>query len=439
MRLSQTVRTLARRQRRSSLFALLLLAVSFSFCAAAQATSDDPSAIPSADSGLYLRVRLSNPIKVSKLKTGDVVQGALSRNVYSADRQLFSFGSKVTLHVDHFERRRRTPNDHWPWVVKAFTPRHENFPVFKSATVSDSSGEHSLQVSLVSISRMRDVRAKAKDKNKDKSPVPQSVEESRPVEVNSSNGKKTRTPTMILEAFDAADGGADGARAENQPDHPADAESNRPDSLPAGTRCKLLLLNSVSASKSKPGDPVHARLLEPVLIDSKIALPAGTVFDGKVMKKTPPKWLSRSGLLYLGFTEVTLPDGGRFPVTASLAGAQLDERSHTRMDAEGALHGERPGKAWMAINIGVTAGLAKEVDDTVQLIIEAVVSTATDASTAGTARIVASCVSGLYMATRKGRDVVLPRFTEMDVSLDRPASLHPVAASASRSPASAAK
>jgi hypothetical protein len=157
------------------------------------------------------------------------------------------------------------------------------------------------------------------------------------------------------------------------------------------------------------------------------------------MKKTPPKWLSRSGLLYLGFTEVTLPDGGRFPVTASLAGAQLDERSHTRMDAEGALHGERPGKAWMAINVGVTAGLAKEVDDTVQLIIEAVVSTATDASTAGTARIVASCVSGLYMATRKGRDVVLPRFTEMDVSLDRPASLHPVAASASRSPASAAK
>ena len=101
-------------------------------------------------------------------------------------------------------------------MVKAFTPRHENFPVFKSATVSDTDGEHSLQVSLVSISRMRDVRAKAKEKNKDKSPVPQSVEESRPVEVNSSNGKKTRTPTMILEAFDAGDGGAEGARAENR-------------------------------------------------------------------------------------------------------------------------------------------------------------------------------------------------------------------------------
>jgi hypothetical protein len=78
----------------------------------------------------------------------------------------------------------------------------------------------------------------------------------------------------------------------------------------------------------------------------------------------------------------------------------------------------------MAINLGVTAGLSKEIDDGVQLVIEAIVSAATDASTAGTARIVSSCVSGLYMATRHGRDVVLPRFTEMDISLDRPVSLN---------------
>jgi len=77
----------------------------------------------------------------------------------------------------------------------------------------------------------------------------------------------------------------------------------------------------------------------------------------------------------------------------------------------------------MAINIGVSAGLSKEVDDATQLIIEALVSTATDASTAGTARIVSSCISGIYMVTRHGRDVVLPRFTEMQISLDRPLSV----------------
>jgi hypothetical protein len=110
-------------------------------------------------------------------------------------------------------------------------------------------------------------------------------------------------------------------------------------------------------------------------------------------------------------------------MAASLAGAELDRGSHTKIDAEGQLRGERPGKAWMAINIGVTAGLAKEVDDGTQLLVEALISTATDASTAGTARIVSSCISGIYMVTRHGRDVVLPRFTEMDIALDRPLSL----------------
>jgi hypothetical protein len=148
------------------------------------------------------------------------------------------------------------------------------------------------------------------------------------------------------------------------------------------------------------------------------------MFEGKILKQTPPRWLSRAGSLYLTFTELTLPDGNRISISASLAGAELDQSSHTRMDAEGRLHGERPGKAWMAINLAVSAGISKEVDDGVQLILEAIVSTATDASTAGTSRIVASCISGLYMVTRRGRDVVLPRFTEMDISLDRPVSLN---------------
>jgi len=56
-------------------------------------------------------------------------------------------------------------------------------------------------------------------------------------------------------------------------------------------------------------------------------------------------------------------------------------------------------------------------------VIEAIVSTATDASTAGAARIVAACASGVFLITRHGRDIVLPRFTEMSISFDRPVSL----------------
>jgi hypothetical protein len=90
------------------------------------------------------------------------------------------------------------------------------------------------------------------------------------------------------------------------------------------------------------------------------------------------------------------------------------------MNSEGKLTGGKPGKAWMLINLGTTAGIAKVADDTTQLIIEALVSTATDASTAGAAKIVAACASGVFMITRHGRDVVLPRFTRMEIAFDRP-------------------
>jgi len=397
--------------------------------------ADEPSSQPqrpaSADSGLYLKVRLSTPVKMSKLKPADVVEGTLSRDVYSADRKLFPAGSRVRLTVDHLEKRRRAPNDHWPWVIKVFTPRHETYPVFRTATVAQTAGESSLQVSLISMSRMREVHPQAKSQKKGKSGQASS-QENGAVEVHKPYSDRTATPTMVFEASSVEN--LPPVAGDKKEDTAAEDNPSSPEIIPAATRCKILLLDAISASKSKPGDKVRARLLEPVLLNSRVVLPAGSLFEGKVLKRNPPRWLSRAGSLYLAFTDLTLPEGSRIPIAASLAGAELDRRSHTRMDAEGQLRGERPGKAWMAINLGVTAGIAKEVDDGVQLVIEAIVSTATDASTAGTSRIVASCISGLYMVTRHGRDVVLPRFTEMDISLDRPVPLGPLqgdAASAS--------
>lgn len=373
----------------------------------------------SASSSLYVKVQLDSPLKLSKLKPGDVVEGKLSRDVYSSDREVFAAGSSVRLPVDHLEKRKREPNDHWPGVIKLFTPRHENYPVFKTASISGANGESSLQVSLISISRRREVHAQAKKKGS--GPQAGNVEVSPPNTTKES--QKTIAPTMILEASTV-----DNLGLPSLPSGAESAISPAPDVsvneiLPPGTVCKILLLGDVSASKSKPGDTVQARLIEPVLLNSRLVLPAGTVIEGKVVKKTPPKWGSRAGSLALTFTSVTLPGGNLIPIAASLSEAELDRRSHTKIDSEGELRGEHPGMAWMAINLGVTAGLAKEADDTFQLIFEAIVSTATDASTAGTARIISSCASGIYMITRKGRDVVVPRFTELEISLDRPLSV----------------
>jgi hypothetical protein len=396
---------------------ILLAVVSTSsviYCAAHEsATGTAPP-----NSGLYVKVRLDHPLKMSKLKPGDVVQGKLARNVYSAERELFPAETSVSLTVDHMEQRRRTTDDHWPGVVKLFAPRREKFPVFKIAVVVGASGESALPVSFVSVSRRREVHAQARGKESGNH-----KDESRALEVSKAGGlygpRNPARQIMVLEAFgtETEDEKAPSAKEDVAP---ALRDQSVPGTLPAGTACKILLLGDLTASRSKAGDTVQARLLEPVFSNSQLALPAGTVFEGKVVKQTSPRWGSRAGSLFLTFTGLTLPGGNFIPIAASLAGAELDRGSHTRIDAEGQLRGERPGKAWMAINFGVTAGIAKGVDDAAQLIVEALISTATDVSTAGTARIVSSVVSGIYMVTRHGRDVVLPRFTEMNIVLDRP-------------------
>lgn len=40
------------------------------------------------------------------------------------------------------------------------------------------------------------------------------------------------------------------------------------------------------------------------------------------------------------------------------------------------------------------------------------------------ARIAAICAAGIFMITRHGRDVIMPRFTEMNVVFDRTVTLN---------------
>jgi hypothetical protein len=194
------------------------------------------------------------------------------------------------------------------------------------------------------------------------------------------------------------------------------------ETIAAGTEARIILLSAVDASANRRGDRVVARVVEPVRSGRRVLIPEGSLFEGRVEKVTRPKWLSRSGSLLMMFDRLTVPGGSAVPVIASIAGAELEASSHTRIDPEGNLNGDRPGRAWMLINFGAAAGLAKVADDTTQLVIEAIVSTATDVSTAGVARIVGTCVSGIFMVTRRGRNVILPRYTELRLVLDEPVS-----------------
>jgi hypothetical protein len=185
----------------------------------------------------------------------------------------------------------------------------------------------------------------------------------------------------------------------------------------------LVLIEGLSAAKTHQGQTFQAVLLEPVLVGSTIAIPQGSILQGVLAKRVPPRRLYRPGSLNLLFTHLSLPDGAATAIAASPVAAEVDRGTHMTMDSEGRIHAQNPGKARFLLDFGVTGGISKVSDDTTQLIIEAIVSTATDASTAGAARFAAMCASGIFLLTRHGRDVILPPYTEMDVSLSRAVSL----------------
>lgn len=400
----------------ATLLCLLLFAGGMSL---AQSSASGPFG---PENDLYLKVQLDNKVKLSALKPGDVLQGRLLQQVYAGDREVFAVGSEVRLVVDHLEQRRRTPNDRWPWVVQFFTPRHEKYPVFQSASVSlADKTQVPLRVALVSVGREREVRAKTTAAG---NAAGTPAGDARPASAAKDDVlKKTAGPVVTLEAGSPAGAGSVSASAPSTSTYEAVT-------LAAGTEAKVILMGDVSASRSRAGDSVQARLVEPVWLGSRMVLPAGSLLEGTVSKTTRPRMLSRAGSLLLTFNRLTVPGGSSGTIAASIVGADLNQGSHTSIDPEGRLKGEHPGKAWMLIHTGVIAGIAKEVDDGTQLVIEAIVSTATDASTAGSARIAAICVSTVFALTRHGRDVVLPKFTQMEIMFDRPVSLPGPAAAA---------
>jgi hypothetical protein len=379
---------------------------------------------------LYLKVHFDPTLKPSALKPGTIVEGALSEPAYSGAREILPAGTRIRLTVDTLERVHKPPNDHWPWVIKAFAPRHQNQPVFSTAgAILPDGREVSLKVSLISLADKKDVRVQSRPAKPSAAtstgiPAPIGPPASKPEPVNS-NGPVNRTARVAgtTASFEAAFLTHDAAAGSV----PAPGELDlTPDALPgaitieAGTQARVILLGLVSASRSRPGDVITARLVEPVRIGSKLVLPEGCLLEGKVVKVTPPRWLSRSGSLLLTFDRLTVPGRPAVEIAASLAGAQLDAGSQAKIDPEGKISCNPPGRAWMLINLGTTLGISKVVDDGTQLLIQLIVSTATDASTAGVARIAAACISGVFMLTRHGRDVLLPKYTEMRIVLDGP-------------------
>lgn len=202
---------------------------------------------------------------------------------------------------------------------------------------------------------------------------------------------------------------------------PAQSQSNQ---LMQGTQLRLVLLNGLSTSVTRDGDPFAAVVADPVYLGGQLILPAGTRVHGQVGSVVKPKRFSLfRGQAYMNLTFRSIEvDRREIPAQMSLLAVQ-DASTHSggrkRKDVkivEGqVVEAKRDIKGDAAI-IGLGTGGGT--------VVGAVFSHVVRGLAIGLAG------STAYVVARKGKEVELPAQTALVVRMDNSVTLPTVAANA---------
>lgn len=107
--------------------------------------------------------------------------------------------------------------------------------------------------------------------------------------------------------------------------------------VPAETEVAVLMLSGIHTRVSRVNDLITARLLQPVYVNGRVALPTGSLLDGRVTMIRPSGHMHRPAELGLRFDRITLPDGQAKSIAAILASLDKSEQLRLRLDTEGHL------------------------------------------------------------------------------------------------------
>ncbi len=173
----------------------------------------------------------------------------------------------------------------------------------------------------------------------------------------------------------------------------------------AGKTATLSLLTRVS-SKSSDGVTFQARLVEPLMLDNDVVLAPGTVFTGRVVASRSRR-LHRAGSLRLVFEPMVLPGDPRQAAEFSLVAVRDKD---FKLDSEGTVRPRISGKR-RVVELGASVLAGKLADD--------IAETAIGSLTPGKARIFGIGGGLAFYFFLRGKDVVIPAGTQIEVTVSR--------------------
>lgn len=128
-----------------------------------------------------------------------------------------------------------------------------------------------------------------------------------------------------------------------------------------------LLTAGVTSASARPGDPVHALVVEPVYDkDGQLVVPQGSTLLGKVTTAKQARSLGRNGKLRFNFQQIRFPQGSmpspNRNVEGSLGGATTQASQGLNLDAEGTVTPKNNASAIAPLLLTMLAGRALDSD-----------------------------------------------------------------------------
>ena len=111
--------------------------------------------------------------------------------------------------------------------------------------------------------------------------------------------------------------------------------------VPAETQVSIQMLSGIHTRVNHANDPITARLLQTVYVDGRVALPSGSILDGRITLIRNSGHIHRPAELGLRFDQIVLPDGQAQPMAGVLVVMANSKKLDLHIDAEGHLTGGR--------------------------------------------------------------------------------------------------
>src|SRR5437868_7298575 len=79
--------------------------------------------------------------------------------------------------------------------------------------------------------------------------------------------------------------------------------------VPSGTQLPLVLHNAITTRNAQPGDPLYLETVFPVVLNSRVLIPAGSYVQGEIIEAKRPGRVKGRGEVRVRLTTLILPNG----------------------------------------------------------------------------------------------------------------------------------